>query len=308
MADHRPVLLNEVLEALVMLPNGIYVDGTFGRGGHSLAILKRLGPAGQLLALDKDPSSIAAGKIGPFRDPRFCIVHGSFTVLEKAVQDRGWNGKVNGVLLDLGVSSPQLDEAERGFSFTKDGPLDMRMNSTQGLDAATWINQANESEIRHVIFTLGEERFAKRIAKFIVNARRQAPITRTMQLSEIVSHAVPKREFKKHPATRTFQAIRLWINHELEELQQCLPQAVNVLATGGRLCVISFHSLEDRLVKQFIQRESCGDELPRDLPVLATQLSHRLKKIGSLIKPTEAEIKINSRARSARLRVAEKLI
>jgi 16S rRNA (cytosine1402-N4)-methyltransferase len=308
MHDHQPVLLNEVLEALAIKPNGIYVDGTFGRGGHSLAILQRLGPEGRLLALDKDPESVAAGKTGPFRDPRFCIVHGSFTVLEKAVQDRGWHGKVNGVLLDLGVSSPQVDDAKRGFSFVKDGPLDMRMNPGQGMDAATWINQASETEIRQVIFEFGEERFAKRIARFIVNAREQTPITRTAQLSEIVRQAVPKWEPKKHPATRTFQAIRIFINRELDELQNCLPQCVDVMATGGRLCVISFHSLEDRIVKQFIQRESHGEQLPRDLPVKAAELSHRLKKVGALIKPSKTEITTNPRARSACLRIAEKLL
>lgn len=308
MHDHQPVLLNEVIDALAIRPNGIYIDGTFGRGGHSLAILQRLGPEGRLLALDKDPESVAVGETGPFRDPRFCIVHGSFTVLEKAVQDRGWHGNVNGVLLDLGVSSPQLDEAKRGFSFVKDGPLDMRMDLKQRMDATTWLNQASEADIRDVIFEFGEERFAKRIARFIVKAREQMPITRTVQLSEIVRQAVPKWEPKKHPATRTFQAIRIFINHEIDDLKICLPQCVTVMATGGRLCVISFHSLEDRVVKQFMQQESHGKELPRDLPIKAAELSHRLKKIGALIRPSEAEITNNPRARSARLRIAEKLV
>lgn len=307
MNEHKPVLLNEVITGLSIIPDGVYIDGTFGRGGHSLAILQRLGPEGRLMALDKDPQAITVGKSGPFRDPRFCIVHGSFTALEKAVQDRGWHGKVNGVLLDLGVSSPQLDDAKRGFSFAKEGPLDMRMNPGQGMDAATWINQADESEIRQVIFEFGEERFAKRIARAIVAARQETRITQTTQLSEIIRQAVPMREPKKHPATRTFQAIRIFINRELDELQQCLPQAINVLASGGRLCVISFHSLEDRIVKQFIQKESHGDELPRDLPIKAAQLSHRLKKVGALIRPTEEEINQNPRARSARLRIAEKM-
>lgn len=307
MHEHQPVLLNEVLTALAIKPNGIYIDGTFGRGGHSLAILKQLGPEGRLLAFDKDPAAIAAAKTGPFVDDRFEMIHGSFATIEKAVQARGWQGKINGVLLDLGVSSPQLDDAARGFSFAKDGPLDMRMNSTQGMDAATWINQADESEIRQVIFEFGEERFGRRIAKFIVNARQQAPITRTAQLSEIVSNAVPQREIKKHPATRTFQAIRIFINHELADLENSLPQCLNVLAIGGRLCVISFHSLEDRLVKHFIQRESQGDTMPRDLPIFAAQISHRFKKIGGLIRASDTEINQNPRARSARLRIAEKL-
>lgn len=305
MNEHQPVLLEEVINGLAIIPNGIYVDGTFGRGGHSLAILQRLGPEGRLLALDKDPEAIAAA-VGPFRDPRFCVVHNSFTVLGKTVQDRGWTGKVNGVLLDLGVSSPQLDDPNRGFSFAKEGPLDMRMNTTQGMDAATWVNTASEAEIRDVIWEFGEERFSKRIAKAIVKARAVAPITRTLAFAEIVKSAIPFRDGKKHPATKTFQAIRIFINRELEELPEVLSQSVDVLAKGGRLCVISFHSLEDRLVKQFIQKESQGETLPRHLPVMPKTDVHRLKKIAA-IKPTEAETERNPRARSARLRIAEKV-
>lgn len=303
---HRPVLFEEVMEGLAIQEDGIYVDGTFGRGGHSLGLLQRLGPEGRLMAMDKDPAAIAIGKQGPFRDPRFCIEHETFGHFGKVIQNRGWHGKVNGILLDLGVSSPQLDDAKRGFSFTKDGPLDMRMNTEQTMDAATWINQADEKEIRRVLWHYGEERYAKRIAAAIVKTREEKPITRTLQLSDIVEKVSPRREIKKHPATRTFQAIRIFINRELEELCECLPQCLEALAVGGRLCVISFHSLEDRLVKRFIQKES-RDHRPREIPVLARELKHRLKKIGSLIRPSEMEIRENPRARSARLRIVEKV-
>lgn len=305
--DHQPVLLNEVVEGLAIKPNGIYVDGTFGRGGHSRVILQRLGPDGRLIALDKDPSAIAIGKVGPFRDPRFCIVHKSFAELEAVMQDRGCRGKVDGILLDLGVSSPQLDDPERGFSFLKDGPLDMRMNSEQGMDAATWINQAAENEISRVLFEYGEERYSRRIARTIVAERAIQPITRTKQLADIIAKSSPTRELKKHPATRSFQAIRIFINRELEDLREGLQQCLDSLAVGGRLCVISFHSLEDRIVKRFIQREVRGDDYPHDLPIPDKQIRRRLRKVGSLIRPSETEIIYNSRARSARLRIAEKL-
>jgi len=308
LGDHQPVLLNEAVEGLAVKPNGIYVDGTFGRGGHSRVILQRLGPDGRLMALDKDPSAIAIGETGPFRDPRFCIVHKSFAELENVMQDRGWRGKVSGVLLDLGVSSPQLDDAKRGFSFSKDGPLDMRMNPTQSMDAATWINQAAENEISRVLYEYGEERFSRRIAKAIVIEREAQPIMRTKQLADIISKAIPTRELKKHPATRSFQGIRIFINRELEELREVLQQCLDVLAVGGRLCVISFHSLEDRIVKRFIQREVQGNDYPRDLPIKDDQIKRRLRKIGSLIRPSEVEISSNPRARSARLRIAEKLV
>lgn len=305
--DHQPVLLNEVVDGLAIKPEGIYVDGTFGRGGHSRVILQRLGPDGRLMALDKDPSALAVGKSGPFRDPRFCIVHKSFAELQEVVQDRGWHGKINGVMLDLGVSSPQLDDPERGFSFIKDGPLDMRMNPQQSMDAATWINQAAEHDISRVLRDYGEERYARRIARAIVAAREIEPITRTKPLADIIAKASPTRELKKHPATRSFQAIRIFINRELEELREVLQQCLDVLAVGGRLCVISFHSLEDRIVKRFIQRAVQGDDYPRDLPIFDKQLRRRLRKIGGLIRPSEKEIISNSRARSARLRIAEKL-
>lgn len=308
MNQHQPVLLKEVLEGLAIVPSGIYIDGTFGRGGHSLAILQRLGPKGRLLALDKDQEAIECAKREPFvSDPRFKIVHASFTELEAVVRDQGWFEQVDGILLDLGVSSPQLDDAKRGFSFAKEGPLDMRMNQEQGLDAATWINEVAERELADVLKNFGEERFAKRIARAIVQTRVETPIKTTLQLSDIVKKASPVRDLKKHPATRTFQAIRIFINQELNELSGCLSQSVNVLKKGGRLCVISFHSLEDRMVKQFIQREAKGDPLPRHLPIQFTEMSHRLKKIGGLIKSSASEISTNPRARSACLRIAEKL-
>lgn len=303
---HRPVLFNEVMEGLAICQNGIYVDATFGRGGNSLGLLQRLGPEGRLLAMDKDPEAIATGVEGPFRNQRFSIVHETFANLERVIRNRGWYGKVNGIVLDLGVSSPQLDKPKRGFSFTKDGPLDMRMNPEQSMDAATWLNQASKEDIQRVLWNYGEERYAKRIAEAIVKAREEKPITHTLQLSEIVAKASPRHKIKKHPATRTFQAIRIFINRELDELRECLPQCLEILAIKGRLCVISFHSLEDRIVKRFIQKES-RDLLPRELPILASEVKHRLKKIGALIKPTEAEIRENLRARSARLRIVEKL-
>ncbi len=257
--------------------------------------------------MDKDPEAIATGIEGPFQDQqRFAIVHETFANLEKIIRNRGWYGKVNGIMLDLGVSSPQLDKPKRGFSFIKDGPLDMRMNPEEGMDAATWLNQASKEDIRRVLWNYGEERYAKRIAEAIVKMREEKPITHTLQLSEIVVKASPRHEIKKHPATRTFQAIRIFINRELDELSKCLPQCLEILAIKGRLCVISFHSLEDRIVKRFIQKESC-DLLPRELPILASEVKYRLKKIGALIKPMEAEIRENPRARSARLRIVEKL-
>ncbi|MFW0060570.1 MAG: 16S rRNA (cytosine(1402)-N(4))-methyltransferase RsmH [Coxiella endosymbiont of Dermacentor nuttalli] len=304
---HQPVLFNEVMQGLTVRQNGIYVDATFGRGGHSLGLLNRLGPRGRLLAIDKDPEAILIGSEGYFReDHRFSIVHETFSNLKKVVQNRAWYGKIDGIVLDLGVSSPQLDKPERGFSFMKDGPLDMRMNPEQGIDAATWLNQARKDDIRCVLWNYGEERYAKSIAEAIVEAREKKPIIHTLQLRKIIEKASSHREIKKQPATRTFQAIRIFINRELDELHECLPQCLEILTITGRLCVISFHSLEDRIVKRFIQKESC-DFLPRELPILANEIKHRLKKIGTLTKPTEMEIRENPRARSARLRIVEKL-
>ncbi len=305
--DHKPVLFRESLQGLAIKEDGIYVDGTFGRGGHSLGILANLGSNGRLIALDKDPVAIKKGNEGPFQDPRFCIIHDSFVGLKKAVQDRGWLGKINGVLLDLGVSSPQIDDPERGFSFLKNGPLDMRMNTEQAMDAATWINQAREEDISQVIREYGEERFSKRIANAIVAARQKARIETTGALAEIVKKAHPRWEKRIHPATRTFQGIRIFINRELDELAECLDQALEVMAPGGRLSVISFHSLEDRIVKRFIHKHASADDHPPDLPIRHTELNRRLKKIGRLVRPGDEEIKINPRARSARLRIAEKI-
>lgn len=306
MEKHKPVLFDSVMEGLAIRPDGIYVDGTFGRGGHSFGILQRLGPKGRLMAIDKDPEAVSVAKQDPFHDPRFSIVHETFSNLQKVVRDNGWKVKVNGILLDIGVSSPQLESAKRGFSFSKDGPLDMRMNPSQGMDAATWINQAERAEIRRVLWQYGEDRYTKRITDAIMKAREEKPITRTHELSDIIIKACPAHEVKKHMATRTFQAIRIFVNRELDELRDTLPQCLEALVVGGRLCVVSFHSLEDRLVKRFLQKES-RDQLPREVPVLAKDIKHRLKPIGPLIRSTETEIKENPRARSARLRIMEKL-
>lgn len=308
---HTTVLLAESIAGLAIKNSGIYVDATFGRGGHSRAILEKLGPHGRLVAIDLDPAAIAVAKAEPFfSDPRFEIEQASFSSLEAIISKRGWRERVDGVLLDLGVSSPQLDDPLRGFSFLRDGPLDMRMNPSQGIDAATWINQATAEEIADVLYQYGEEKFSRRIAKAIVRARETARITTTLQLSVIIEKANPKWEKNKHPATRSFQAIRIFINQELAALETVLPQIVEVLSSGGRMCVITFHSLEDRIVKQFIQRESTGESYPAHLPMTEKQLQAlrktRLRKIGKSIAPSEDEVKFNPRARSARLRVAEK--
>ncbi len=306
---HRPVLLDEVLEGLSIKPAGIYIDGTFGRGGHAGAILERLGPTGRLLAMDKDPQAVAAAKHRFGADPRFEIVQGSFTQLGRLVQERAWQqaGGVDGVLLDLGVSSPQLDDPGRGFSFRHDGALDMRMDPAVGQSAADWLAHAEEYEIRRVLRDYGEEKFAKRIARAIVQTREEHPITTTRQLAALIAEASPVHEKGKDPATRSFQAIRIFINGELDELQQCLPQALEVLRPGGRLAVISFHSLEDRIVKRFLRKEARGDAFPPDLPVPQSALSPRIRLIGKAVRASEAEISENPRARSAVLRIAERL-
>ena len=305
--QHQPVLLEEALGGLQIKPEGIYVDATFGRGGHSLAILQRLGPQGRLIALDKDPKAITYGEKGPMKeDTRFELVHASFAQMEQVLSERDLLGKVAGILMDLGVSSPQLDNPERGFSFLRDGPLDMRMDTTQGMDAATWLNSADAAEIITVLKEYGEERFAKRIVSAIIRHRSERQLSTTKELAELIAEASPVHERHKHPATRSFQAIRIFINRELDELKLGLQQSIKVLATGGRLCVISFHSLEDRIVKRFIRRESEGEQLPRGLPLRESDLNKQLNKIGKLIVPSEQEIKHNSRARSARLRIAER--
>jgi 16S rRNA (cytosine1402-N4)-methyltransferase len=303
--SHQTVLLEEAVEALRVKADGIYVDGTFGRGGHSRAILARLGSLGKLIALDRDAMAIAAAvEIG---DPRLAVFHAPFAALREVV-GRSGVAHVNGVLLDLGMSSPQLDEADRGFSFRFDGPLDMRMDTSRGQTAAQWLEQSSEQEIGEVIRRYGEERFAKQIARAIVAARSRGPVDRTRQLAEIVAKAVPTREPHQDPATRTFQAIRIHINQELEELAVMLPQCLEVLDDGGRLVVISFHSLEDRIVKQFMRRHSQPGALPARLPLRAHEMPKpHLKLIGKPVFPSESEVAANPRARSAVMRVAERI-
>lgn len=304
---HQPVLLDEVLAGLAIRPDGRYVDGTFGRGGHAAAILARLGPQGRVLALDKDPAAIAVAVSELAGDRRFTIKHGSFAMLAQQVAEQGWMGRVNGVLLDLGVSSPQLDAAERGFSFRQEGPLDMRMDPGSGESAAQWLARASEREIAQVLREYGEERYAARIARAIVRVRNEQPIVTTRQLAAIVSAANPSWEKGKDPATRSFQAIRIHINHELEDLQACLAGVIDVLAPEGRLVVISFHSLEDRIIKRFMREQARGDDFPPDLPVPAAALHARLRVVGRAVHPSEDEVAGNPRARSAVLRVAERL-
>lgn len=304
---HRPVLLAEALAALAIRPDGFYVDATFGRGGHAAAILERLGSAGSLLALDRDPAAGEWARSEFGQDARFRFVQTRFSRLADMIEQRGLRGRVNGVLLDLGVSSPQLDDPARGFSFSRDGALDMRMDPTSGIGAAEWIDRAGEAELERALAEFGEERFHRRIARAIAMARRQAPIATTARLAAIVAAAVPTREPGKHPATRTFQAIRIAVNDELRELRAVLPQVVRALAPGGRMAVISFHSLEDRVVKRFMHEQARGMELPLDLPVTGLPQGRTVRVVGRAIRPDAAEIAINPRARSALLRVAERL-
>ncbi|WP_323815344.1 16S rRNA (cytosine(1402)-N(4))-methyltransferase RsmH [Cellvibrio sp. NN19] len=306
-AQHITVLLNEAVAALVTDTSGFYVDGTFGRGGHSALVMQQLSADGRLLGIDKDLAAIATANTRFADDARFAIAHGSFAELAQLVDARGMTGKVAGVLLDLGVSSPQLDEAERGFSFMQDGPLDMRMDQTRGQSAADWVNSASEDEITWVFKEYGEERFAKRMARAIIAERQKSPFTRTKHLAEVIKEANPAWEKGKHPATRAFQAIRIQVNNELTDLDAVLEQALAVLAPGGRLVVISFHSLEDRAVKRFIRRQELGDSVPKGLPVRDDQLNKRMRSIGKAIKASDAEVAANVRSRSAVMRVAEKL-
>ena len=300
-------MLEEALNALHIKPNGVYVDATFGRGGHTAAMLQRLGPEGRLLAIDKDPDAVEVARSRFGDEPRLLVCHGSFADLHQVATRHGWLGRVDGVLLDLGVSSPQLDEARRGFSFLRDGPLDMRMDSSAGMTAAQWLAKVDENELVRVLKIYGEERFARRIARAIIAARHDAPIETTGRLAGLIAAAMPVKEKDKHPATRSFQAIRIFLNRELEDLQTCLAHILEVLGSGGRLAVISFHSLEDRIVKRFIRDQARGDEFPSDLPVTADQLAPKLRPIGKALYPSEQEIEANPRARSAVLRVAEKL-
>lgn len=304
-AGHAPVLLDEALDALALRPDGFYVDATFGRGGHTRAILARLGEQGKLLAIDRDPQAVVAAKALLGADPRASVVRAPFSRLADAISDAG--RPADGILLDLGVSSPQLDDAGRGFSFLRDGPLDMRMDPGSAESAAAWLARASEREIATVISRLGEERFARRIAHAIVVARTEAPIATTGRLASVISQAVPTREPGKHPATRTFQALRIHVNRELEELEQVLPQAVDSLASGGRLVVISFHSLEDRMVKRFMRRASQDDPAWAGLPVVPAHARARLRLAGRAVFPNEDEVRRNPRARSAVLRAAERI-
>lgn len=305
---HTTVLLDEAVNGLNIRGDGIYIDGTFGRGGHSRLILSHLGPEGRLLAIDRDPQAIAAAS--DIDDARFSIIHGPFSSIADYVEERGLTGKINGVLLDLGVSSPQLDDPERGFSFMRDGPLDMRMDPTRGVSAAEWLMKAEAEDIAWVLKTFGEERFARRIARAIVERNQTEPMTRTKELAELIAAASPIREKHKHPATRSFQAIRIYINSELEEIERALNGALDVLAPEGRLSVISFHSLEDRIVKRFIRHNSRGPQVPAGLPLTEEQLREqggRTLKIAGKMKPSDAEVAENPRARSSVLRFAERL-
>lgn len=307
--EHLPVMYAEALEQLAIKKEGIYVDCTFGRGGHSQGILSRLNDSGRLLAMDRDLVAIDSEAAQTLlKDKRFKLRHCCFSELESVVADEGWTGKVEGILLDLGVSSPQLDDPERGFSFLRDGPLDMRMARHVGLSAEQWLAQVTEKDLAKVLFEYGEERFARRIARAVIESRAKTPITTTRQLADLVENSLPFREKHKHPATRTFQAIRIEINRELDELKEALQQSVRVLKPGGRLVVISFHSLEDRMVKQFIRSESGAKFDPGKLPVKEADISKgMLKKIGKAIKAGDREIGQNPRARSAVMRVAERV-
>ena len=304
---HKSVLLEPAVEALLVEESGIYIDATFGRGGHARHILARLGASGRLLALDRDPAAIEAGQLLAKQDSRFSIRHASFASLEQVAENNGIAGKVNGILLDLGVSSPQLDEPSRGFSFQNDGPLDMRMDPQAGPSAADWLGSAKVSEIADVLKRFGEERYARRIARAIVSSRNEQPITTTGRLAEIVKQAHPRWERDKHPATRVFQGIRIFINKELDALRLVLEQALRVLTIGGRLVVISFHSLEDKIVKKFISLQTKGDNFPRDLPITHSQLKPTLRSIGKAVRPDAREVGNNPRSRSAIMRVAERI-
>ena len=306
-AAHTTVLLHEAVDALVTDTHGFYVDGTFGRGGHAAELLSRLSDQGSVLAIDKDPQAISAGQEYFAEDTRLQLFHGSFADLQNVAAEMGKTGEISGVLLDLGVSSPQLDQAERGFSFMRDGPLDMRMDTSRGLSAAEWIATADEQDIAWVIKEYGEERFARRMASAVVKERVKSPITGTVQLAGILAAAHPAWERGKHPATKAFQAIRIFINRELEDLEDLLAQVIDNLKVGGRLVVISFHSLEDRRVKRFIRDQEQGIKLPKNLPVRDVERGVRLVKVGKAIKPAVTEVDGNIRSRSAVMRVAQRV-
>lgn len=305
---HKAVLLKEAVEALITNSDGLYIDGTFGRGGHAALILSQLSETGSLMAVDKDPKACEVAKKKFSKDARFEIKQASFADIRKLITEKQHEGAVSGVLLDLGVSSPQIDDPIRGFSFLRDGPLDMRMNPSCGISAAEWLSTAKENDIAQVLKDYGEERYSKRIARAIAAARADKPITRTGQLAAIVKEANPAWEKDKHPATRAFQGIRIFINQELKDLESVLPDILEIMAVGGRLVIISFHSLEDRIVKRFIRDQEKGKTIPRGLPVMEKDIVRRLRSIGKIVKPSSLEIKGNVRARSAVMRIAEKLI
>jgi 16S rRNA (cytosine1402-N4)-methyltransferase len=305
---HQPVLLNETVEGLNIRADGIYVDATFGRGGHSFEILKRLSDKGRLVALDRDLTAIEAA--ARFKDdPRFEIHHTPFANIEAVLTGLGLKHKVDGILMDIGVSSPQLDDSSRGFSFQKDGPLDMRMDTSSGISAAQWLNTAELDDITHVLKTYGEEKFGKRIATAVVEYRANQPIKTTQEFVDIIDKAMPVKDKHKHPATRSFQGVRIFINGEIEQLEQGLQGGTNCLATDGRLAIISFHSLEDRIVKRFIKAQSSGLKVPAGLPIPQSDIdaSKVLKPLSRAIKPSQAEIAVNPRSRSSVLRIAAKL-
>lgn len=306
--QHVSVLLEESINALVTDTAGTYIDATFGRGGHTRALLEKLGNDAQVIALDQDPQAIEAAKTLQ-DDPRFDIIHTPFSNLQQVLEQRQLTGKVTGILFDLGVSSPQLDDAERGFSFMRDGPLDMRMDTTRGETAAEWLNRAEKDEISWVLKEYGEERFARKIASAIVMDREKEPFVRTKQLADMIARVSPVKEKHKHPATRTFQAIRIHVNKELEQIEQALEASLAALKQDGRLVVISFHSLEDRLVKRFIRKHSEGKQVPAGLPVTDAEINKdkSLEKVGKAIKPGKHEVSLNPRARSSVLRIARRV-
>ncbi len=308
-ALHKPVLFQECVDALNIQENGIYIDATFGRGGHSSAILSHLSKDGHLIVIDKDLTAIAEAKelLNKNQEKKLSIHHSSFANIKKIAEQENVYGKVNGILFDLGVSSPQLDTAERGFSFLRDGPLDMRMDQNSGVDAASWLKHAKEEDIAHVLYFYGEERYSRRLAKKIVEERALNPITRTLQLAQLIADAHPAWEKHKHPATKSFQAIRIFINHELDELEQALACCVDILANNGRLVVISFHSLEDRIVKRFLKLQSEGVPIPAHVPVKEQDRHVSMRRIGKAIRATKEEVSANPRARSATLRIGEKI-
>ncbi|MBF7072036.1 16S rRNA (cytosine(1402)-N(4))-methyltransferase RsmH [Glaciecola sp. MH2013] len=305
---HRSVLLQESISGLNIKPDGIYIDATFGRGGHSQHILKQLSENGRLIALDRDDAAIEAAKTFS-DDPRFSIHHVAFSNIKDVVNELDLMGEIDGVLMDIGVSSPQLDDASRGFSFQKDGPLDMRMDRSSGMSAATWLQYADLDEITMVLKTYGEEKFGKRIAHAVIEQRAIKPLETTAEFAALIDKAVPVKDKYKHPATRSFQGVRIFINGELDQLNAGLEGAVEVLKPGGRLAVISFHSLEDRVVKRFIRSQSKGKDVPHNMPITQQEIDADkvLKAIGKAIKPSREEVSENVRSRSSVLRVAEKL-